>query len=160
MAVDIFLKIDGVKGESRDAKHAGEIDVLDWNWGMNQSGSSHVATGGGSGKVNVRDITLTKKVDRSSPVLVKYCCNGQHFANAQLTVRKAGGKPVEYLVLKIKDLLISKIDTGGSRSDDTVTENVTLNFAQFDLIYTPQKPDGSPDATVEQSWNIAKNAEH
>lgn len=158
MSVDMFLKIEGVTGESVDAKHSGEIDVLSWNWGLSQSGSMHVATGGGSGKVNVQDMTLTKKVDKASPVLFKYCCDGNHFPSATMTVRKAGGaSPVDYLKVEMKEVLISNISTGGSGGDDTVMETVSLNFAKVKLLYTPQKPDGSADAVVEQGWDIAKN---
>jgi len=158
MAVDMFLKIDDLKGESRDEKHVGEIDVLSWNWGLSQSGSMHVSTGGGSGKVSVQDMTLTKKVDKSSPVLFKYCCDGKHFKEGTMTVRKAGGgSPVEYLKVNMKEIIISNISTGGSGGDDTVMETVSLNFAEVHVVYTPQKPDGSPDAEVKQGWNIAKN---
>lgn len=157
MAVDMFLKIEGVTGESRDAKHAGEIDVLAWNWGMSQSGSMHVATGGGSGKVNIQDITLTKKVDKASPVLFKYCCDGNHFPSGLLTVRKAGGQPVEYFKVEMKEILISNISTGGSQSDDTVMETVSLNFAKVKVYYTPQKADGSPDTEIPQGWDISAN---
>lgn len=165
MAVDMFLKIDDVKGESVDAasggKHKGEIDVLAWSWGMSQSGSTHVGTGGGSGKVNVNDISITKYLDRSSPNLIQFCCNGRHFKEAILTVRKAGGKagPVEYLTIKMNDIIVSSISSGGSGGEDRLTENVTLNFAKFEVNYTTQKPDGSADAKIPVTWNIAGNAE-
>ena len=96
MAVDMFIKIGDVKGEAQDSKHKGEIDVLSWSWGMTQSGTAHMGAGGGSGKVNVQDLTFTKYVDSSSAKLMMACCNGKHYADALLTVRKAGEKPVEY----------------------------------------------------------------
>src|SRR5262245_46142649 len=157
MAVDMFLKIDDVKGESRDDKHAGEIDVLAWSWGASQSGTTHSGTGGGAGKVNVQDLSLTKYVDKSSPGLLLSCCNGKHYKEAVLTVRKAGEKPLEYLKITMKELLISSVSTGGSGGEDRLTENVTLNFAEFKVEYSPQKADGSGDAAVEVGWNIAKN---
>jgi type VI secretion system secreted protein Hcp len=78
MAVDIFLKINGVDGESGDDKHKKEIDVLAWSWGLSNSGSAHVGGGAGSGKVNVQDLSVTKWVDASTPKLVLACCNGTH----------------------------------------------------------------------------------
>lgn len=67
MAVDMFIKIGDVKGESQDKNHKEEIDVLSWSWAMAQSGNMHVGGGGGAGKVNIHDLTLTKWVDKSSP---------------------------------------------------------------------------------------------
>ena len=157
MAVDMFIKIGDLKGESVDDKHKGEIDVLAWSWGMSQSGTTHMGTGGGAGKVNVQDISLTKYVDKSSPNLMQYCCNGKHFSEALLTVRKAGENPLEYLKITLKDLMISAVSTGGSGGEDRLTENVTLNFAEFKVEYTPQKKDGTGDAAVTIGWDIAKN---
>ncbi|HJT07484.1 MAG TPA: type VI secretion system tube protein Hcp [Stellaceae bacterium] len=153
----MFFKIGDLKGESVDDKHAGEIDVLAWSWGMSQSGTTHMGTGAGAGKVNVQDISFTKYVDKSSPNLMQYCCNGKHFPEALLTVRKAGENPLEYLKITIKDLMIAAVTTGGSGGEDRLTENVTLNFAQFKVEYTPQKKDGTGDAAVTVGWDIAKN---
>ena len=157
MAVDMFIKIGDLKGESVDDKHKGEIDVLAWSWGLSQSGTTHMATGGGAGKVNVQDISLTKYVDKSSPNLIQYCCNGKHFADALLTVREAGENPLEYLKITLKDLMIAAVTTGGSGGEDRLTVNVTLNFAEFKVEYTPQKKDGTGDAAVTVGWNIAEN---
>src|SRR6266436_6443220 len=101
MAVDMFLKIDDIKGESLDHAHKDEIQVLSWSWGMTQSGATHEGAGSGAGKVNVQDLTFSHYVDTSSPNLIKFCCNGKHFKTALLTVRKAGGdKQVEYVKIK------------------------------------------------------------
>src|SRR5271155_141355 len=78
MAVDMFLKLDGVNGESKDKVHGKEIDVLSWSWGLTNSGSAHVGGGAGSGKVNVQDLCVSKYVDSSSPNLMLACCQGTH----------------------------------------------------------------------------------
>jgi type VI secretion system secreted protein Hcp len=160
MAVDMFIKIDDVKGESVDKTHAGWIDVQSWNWGMTQSGSTHIAQGGGNGKVNVQDLTFTKNIDTSTPNLIKFCCSGNHFKQALLVVRKAGGTaPVEYLKVTMKNLIVSAISSGASGGGDAVTENITLNFGSFQLDYTPQDSGGKALAAITAQWNIAGNAE-
>jgi type VI secretion system secreted protein Hcp len=159
MAVDMFMKIDDIKGESTDSKHAGEIQVLSWSWGLTQSGTTHTGPGGGSGKVNVNDLTFTKYLDTSTPNLIKFCCSGKHFGQALLTVRKAGNTPLEYIKIKLTDLIISSMSTGGTGSEDRVTETVGLNFAKFEVDYTPQKADGSGGAAIPVTWNIPGNAE-
>ncbi|MCG6942508.1 MAG: type VI secretion system tube protein Hcp [Thiohalocapsa sp.] len=158
MAVDMFLDIEGeIAGEAQDKEHKDEIDVLAWSWGMSQSGSFHVGGGGGSGKANFQDISVTKYIDKSSPILMQYCSNGDHFPSAKLTVRKAGKEPLEYLTIQMKKVLITSVSTGGSGGEDRLTENVTLNFREFKVVYTEQKPDGSKGAQPEFAWNIAEN---
>ncbi len=160
MAVDMFLKLEGgkIKGESQDATHAKSIDVLAWSWGMSQSGTFHSGGGGGAGKANFQDISVTKWVDSASPVLMLYCANGDHFEKGTLTVRKAGKKPLEYLVINMESVMVTSVSTGGSGGEDRLTENVTLNFAKSKVEYKEQKPDGSGAPAVEFVWNIAKNA--
>jgi type VI secretion system secreted protein Hcp len=159
MAVDQFIKIGDLEGESPDSAHAGEIEVLSWSWGLSQSGTMHTGTGGGAGKVSVQDLSITKYVDKSSANLYKACCNGKQFEEAVLTVRKAGETPLEYLIIKMSPVIITNVSTGGSKGDDLITENVTINFAKVEISYTPQKPDGTGDAAVESCWDIAKNEE-
>ena len=159
MAVDMFLKIDDIEGESVDDVHAGEIDVLSWSWGMSQSGSTHTGPGGGAGKVNVQDLSFTHYIDKSSANLMMLCCNGKHFEEATLVVRKAGEMPLEYLILTMKGGLISSVSTGGSGGEDRLTENITLNFSEFKTEYVPQMADGSGDASIIIGWNIAKNVD-
>ena len=154
----MFPEIDGVKGESKDKTHAKQIDVLSWSWGMSNHGKTHVGSGGGSGKVNVQDVSLTKYVDSSSPNLMLACCNGEHFDSAVLTVRKAGGKePVEYVQIKMTEVFITSVSTGGSEGEERLTENVSLNFAKVELDYIPQDDKGRPGTKMPFGWDIAAN---
>ena len=159
MATDILLKIDGIKGESVIEGHKDEIDVLAWSWGMTQSGTTHTSTGGGSGKVSVSDITLTKYVDIATHELIKACCNGRHIKEATLVVRKAGGSsPLNYLTLKMEEVLVSSYNTGGSNDDlDRVQETLTFNFARFNIEYQQQNEKGGKKGSANAGWDIAKN---
>ncbi|MCD6291907.1 MAG: type VI secretion system tube protein Hcp [Deltaproteobacteria bacterium] len=160
MAIDILLDIEGVTGESKITGYEGKIDVLSWNWGMNNSGDMHSGGGGGSGKVDVHDISLSKFLDKSTPTLTKNCCTGNHFKKAKLVVRKAGGdSPVEYLVLELKKVLITGIHSGGGQDDDRITEDITLNFAEYKLIYKPQSDTGTAEAPIEIGWSMETNQE-
>ncbi|HEV2392516.1 MAG TPA: type VI secretion system tube protein Hcp [Verrucomicrobiae bacterium] len=157
MAVDMFIKIGDVEGEAVDHKHKNEVDVLAWSWGMSNSGSAHVGGGAGAGKVNVQDLSFTKYVDKASPKLMLACCNGKHYDQALLTVRKAGEKPVEYIKIKLTEVLITSVSTGGSGGEDRLTENVTLNFAKVHVDYTPQDAKGAAGTAIPMSWDIAAN---
>jgi type VI secretion system secreted protein Hcp len=153
----MFLKLEGVDGESKDDSHKKEIDVLAWSWGASQSGTGHTGGGSGAGKVSVQDVSVTKYVDSASHLLLLDCCNGQHIKKGTLVVRKAGATPLEYIKLTMEDIIVSGIHSGGSGGEDRLTENVTLNFSKFKYEYTPQKADGSGDGTKETGWDIAAN---
>jgi type VI secretion system secreted protein Hcp len=153
----MFMKIDKIEGESKDSKHAKEIDVLAWSWGASQSGTTHMGGGSGSGKVNIQDLSFTKHVDSASHALLLACCAGTHIKEVVLVVRKAGDKPLEYIKLKLSDVIVSALSTGGSGGEDRLTENVTLNFGKFEYEYTPQKSDGSGDAAKTAGWKIPEN---
>ena len=158
MAVDIFLLIEGVEGECQDDVHAGEIDLLSWQWGLSQTGSMHLGGGGGAGKVNVQDLSVTKLIDKASPNLMKMCCNGEQFKEVVLTCRKAGKKPLEYVIITLSDVIITNIAAGGTKGDEFLTEEVSFNFAMVKFEYQPQKRDGTPDGgTITMAWDIAAN---
>lgn len=157
MAVDMFIKIGDITGESQDDKHAKEIDVLAWSWGLSQSGTAHVGGGAGAGKVNVQDLSLTKWVDSASTALIVAACKGTHIKEAKLTVRKAGDTPLEYIKITLEEVLVSSVQTGGSGGEDRLTENVVLNFGKFKIEYTGQKKEGGADATSTAAWDIPAN---
>jgi type VI secretion system secreted protein Hcp len=160
MAIDAFLQFDpAVKGESVAKGMEGQIDILAWSWGMSQSGTTHMGTGGGAGKVAIQDLSFTKYVDSSSPNLLAKCCTGEHFTTATLTIRKPGKTPLDYLIIVFTDLIISSVSVGGSGGEERLTENITINFSKFEHKYRKQKTDGSGDSWIPAGYDIAKNAE-
>jgi type VI secretion system secreted protein Hcp len=157
MAMDMFIKIDSLKGESKDKTHPGEIDVLAWSWGMSNSGSAHVGGGAGAGKVNVQDLSFTKYLDKSTPDLMLSACNGKHWDEAVLVVRKAGETPLEYLKITMSEVLVTSVSGGGSGGEDRLTENVTLNFGKVKVEYVEQVAKGGKGATPSMGWSIVEN---
>jgi type VI secretion system secreted protein Hcp len=154
MAVDVFLKVGDVKGESKDSKHEGEIDVLSWSWGVSQSGSP-MGGGHGAGKANFSDLSFMHALDKASPVLMKACAMGDHFPTATLVSRKAGKGQQDYLIVKMKEVFITSVQPSGS--SEHPMESVSMSFGHVDLEYKPQKPDGSLDAGVHFIYDIKKN---
>ena len=135
MAVDMFLKIDGIQGESRDSKHKGEIEILSFSWGVSNSGGQVGGGGGGAGKVTMQDFSIVKQLDTTSPEFLERACRGEHIGSALLTlVRSGGGKSdqQEYLKIKLSDVLISSYSTGGSNST-LPAEQVTFTFQTADV---------------------------
>lgn len=157
-AVDYFLKIDGVEGESTDDKHKAEMDIESWSWGEQQSGTQGFGGGGGAGKVQRQDFNFVKKVDKASPNLFLGCALGTHYKSAILTTRKAGGGQQEYFKITMSDVLVSSYQTGGSAHSDVVPmDQVSLNFAKLEMEYKIQKADGSLASGPKQTYDFAKN---
>lgn len=158
MAVDFFLKIDGIPGESKDDKHKAEIDVLGFSWGLAQTGIGHIGGGSGAGKVNFQDMSVTHYVDKSTTKLLLACASGQHIKKATLVARKAGGKsPVEYFKVNMEDILVSSYSTGGSGAEERQTATFMLNFAKVKVDYSEQKADGSANAPDNMGWSVINN---
>ncbi len=158
MAVDYFLNLEGIKGEAQDAIYAGWIDIYSWGFGASHSGSGgHVGGGSGAGKVNMHDITFSKRTDTSSCDLFLKCANGKHYNSATIMARKAGEKPLEFLTIKLSQVLVTSYQLGGSHGDDTPTESITLNFRTITMSYQVQKPDGTGQKAGDAGWDVAKN---
>jgi type VI secretion system secreted protein Hcp len=159
MASDIFAKIGDIKGESVDAKHKDEVEVLSWSWGVAQSGSIAPGTGQAQGKANFNDFNFTHLVDKASPVLLKACATGSHLKEATITVRKAGKDQREFLIIKMNDVLITGVHVNNSGDPAATVEGVTMQFAKVDLEYRPQRPDGTLDAGIHFKYDIVTNKE-
>jgi type VI secretion system secreted protein Hcp len=158
MAVDLFLKIDGIPGESADKAHKGEIELESFSWGETNTGAAHPGGGGGgAGKVQIQDLHFVALVNKASPTLMLACATGKHLKEAVLTARKAGKGQQEFLVFKFSDLLVSSYQISGSHGDQVPTDQVSFNFAKIEMEFRPQKSDGTLDAGVKAGWDVLGN---
>ena len=157
MSVNITLKIGKIAGESVVKNHAGEIDVLDWSWGITQKGSAHHGTGAGSGASDVADLVIVKRIDKATPIFYQECHKGSDQKEAVLTLMKvAGESSIEYLKITMKGpVFISSVKTGNKQPDDSFTETVSFNFAEVSIDHTGQNKDQSKGATSTGTLNIA-----
>jgi type VI secretion system secreted protein Hcp len=155
MAVDYFLKIKGIEGESQDHKHKNEIDVLSWSWGETQTGTFAGGGGGGAGKVNMQDFHFVMKANKASPKLLLACANGEHIGEATLTCRKAGKEQQEYMKIVFTDCLVSSYQTGGSSAGEEIpVDQISLNFAKIKFEYRAQKADGTLDGPISAGYDV------
>jgi type VI secretion system secreted protein Hcp len=159
VAGHMFLDIEGVKGESKDKDFKDKIDILSWTWGATNSGTFHKGSGGGSGKANVREITITKSIDASSADLQLACLSGKHFGKGKLIVLKAAGaKTLEYLNYELTDLMITAVNAGCAAGEEQVTESVSINFAKVHFSYKIQDEKGAGKDGGQYTWNVAENS--
>jgi type VI secretion system secreted protein Hcp len=157
VAVDYFLKIDGVSGESLDAKHKGEIQLESFSWGEENPGGAASGGGGAAGKVRMQDLVVTMVVSKASPKLMLACATGKHHKEAVLTVRKAGKAQQEYYIVKLKDVVVTSYHVDGPAQGDVLTDQAALGFSTIELEYKPQKADGTLDAPVKAGWDLKQN---
>ena len=151
-AVDFFLKIDGIEGEATHDAHPGEIEVLSWSWGVSNS-SSALGSGGGTGKANFQDLTITKRVDKATPKLMLYCAQGKHIPSATLTVRRTNG---EFMKIEMTNVLISSFKTEGDRATGAPTNEIRLRFSRVVVTYFLQNADGST-TPMKAGYDLATN---
>jgi len=132
-AVEIFLDIPGIPGESLDATYAGKIDVLSWG-----QSASNVNTG-----PVLLPLTVSKYTDIASPLLTRYVLEGTSIPEMRVIVRSIGPNPLEYLIVKLCNANVISIKTGGSATDTRLMETVTFSAAAYNMAYTQLNPDGS-----------------
>jgi type VI secretion system secreted protein Hcp len=148
--VDHFLKISGIQGESQDRAHKDQIEVQSWSWGLVRS----TATAGGvTGKPAFEDLSITKKVDRSTPKLVGACATGKHFLEVVLAARRAEGD-FDFLAIKLSDVTIPRFETSGEDVGSFPIDAFSFQFGRIEYSYTPQKADGTPGTPITWNWDI------
>ena len=156
MATGIFAKIGDIKGESVDAKHKDEIEVLSFSWGVSNSGSTSTGGGAGAGKATFQDLSIVHGIDKATPALLKACATGQHIKDATITHRKAGKGQQEYLIVRLNDVTIRAVTHAGAE-DQPYAESVSLKFAAVDLEYRPQRSDGSLEDGLHFKFDLKAN---
>ena len=152
-AVDYFLKIDGIQGESRDDRHKDEIDIESFSWGETQSGTFAVGGGGGSGKISMQDFHFTMPVNKASPALFLACAQGDHIKNAILTCRKAGRDQQEFLKVTMNNVLVSSFQIGGA-GGVVPTDQISLNFAKIEVEYQEQDATGKVVGSIKTWFDL------
>ena len=156
-AVDYFLKITDIKGESKDDKHPDEIQLSSFSLGVANSGAMAAGGGGGSGKASFNDVHCVAQSSIASPLLLLSCADGTHHGEAVLVARKSGGDKLEYLKVTMKDVLVSSYQTGGSSGEVIPMDQFALNFTSIKVDYLPQDAKGKGGGATTAGWDLKKN---
>ena len=159
MAYDIFLKLEGIPGESTDDKHPREIVLESFSWGESNAGAHLAAgSGAGAGRVSVQDFHFTARVSKASPTLMLYCASGKHIPTGQMSESRAGEdrSGTDFLVYKFTNVVISSVSQAGDANDRPL-DAVSMAFQKVVVEYKPQKADGSLGAAVNFGWDLKAN---
>ncbi|MDT8273411.1 MAG: type VI secretion system tube protein Hcp [Desulfomonilia bacterium] len=162
MAFDSFLKIEGIPGESTDDKHKDWIEILSYSHGLSQPGSGSVSSGGSRSaeRCDHQDFSIVKALDKSSPKLALFCCNGQHIKEVKLELCRAVGDKQKYMEYKLSDVIVSSVRPGGSsQGGETLPlEEVSFNYGKIDWTYTEtDHKTGKPKGDVKAYWDLSSN---
>jgi type VI secretion system secreted protein Hcp len=156
----MFLNVNGAKhgqinGEAQDDKHKNEVEVLGWSWGM--QGRPSLGGGAASGKATIRELKITKQVDKASTALMSALRTNEPIKKAILTIRKVGKKPLEYLIITIEDgrVVSLEIEAGDVSGSPALLERVSFSFNKISVEYTPQGADGNAlgSTSFEDQWS-------
>lgn len=159
-SVDYWLKIEGVDGESTDAKLKGYIQIQNWTWNEKNKGSWSTTGGGGAGKVEMGDFSFQMQFNKASPKLFVMCATGEHIPSAKLICRKAGGGQQTFMSIDFSNVLVSSFETGSDPTGEQISplNTIAFNFEKIVVNYQEQNTDGSLGATTTAGYDLKKNA--
>lgn len=156
-----FLKIDGIVGDSLDAKHKGEIEVESFSWGVTNSASPGVGSGGGgAGKAAFEDLNIVTPFGRAGPRLFEACATGEHLPAAVLSGRQSGGKAqFEFVTLTLSDVLVSAYRSGVVTADAVIpSDQLSLAYAKLQIEHKSQAPTGGAGESTVAGFDVKANA--
>ena len=155
MAVDYFLKLDGIQGESADSAHKDEIQIMSWSWGATQVSSVSGTGGSGAGKADLSDFSIMAHFDRSTPKFFKSICAGQHIKTGTMSAIKSGAERKPYLKVDFKELFVSSLQISASSEIPSVSIGFTYNEIKID--YSSQNEQGNLASTGPVTFNLKEN---
>jgi type VI secretion system secreted protein Hcp len=162
MAFDAFLKIDAIPGESTDDKHKEWIELLSFSHGISQPASGSASTAGGRSaeRCDHQDFSVVKTLDKASPKLELFCCNGTHIKKINVELCRAAGDKQKYMEYNLSDVIVSSVRPGGSsKGGETLPlEEVSFNYGKIEWVYTEtDHSSGQPKGNVKTNWDLTAN---
>ncbi len=157
MAVDMYMKIEGANGESKDANHKDWSDIRSFAWGATQPGSMSTGGGGGTGKASFNDLHIVAVIDRAAPAVMKHCATGKHLSKVEVSVCKAGGEQVEYSRITLEDVLVTSVQYTGNHDGDAMMVSYAFQAARVKQQYWEQTDKGGKGAESVVAYDIKQN---
>lgn len=162
MGVAMFMKVDGVTGESEDSQHKGWTDIQSISWGASQPGAMASGSGGNAGRASFNDLIVVAYMDKGSAAILKNCVTGKHLPSVQISACKTGGTQIEFMSITLQEVLVTSAQiTGVDPGDaaDRLLMNYNFQAAKVKKQYWQQNDNGGKGAEVSVGWNIKENSE-
>lgn len=157
-----FLKLGDIKGESTDAKHKDQIDILSFtqSWINTYEGGAGGGGGAGAGKMQCGAITLMKEIDMSSPLLLKGVATGQHYKDAVISFQSTnsiGRTATDYYTITMDTVFVTELSQTDERDPNRIFEKLVLNAQVFTFKFQPQNAKGTFGDPVTFQWDCSQN---
>jgi len=144
MAYSMFLKVEGIDGDSTDAKHEDWIEVMSYSHGILCRAAQFVPEGYDNkpaqltGTSEHHDFTITKRVDKASPMLALKCSTGANIPEVTLELCRATGDKTAFMVYKLFNCIVAAFfPTGSGKAEDPLPfEEVKFRYGQIVWTYT------------------------
>lgn len=157
MAIDIFMRIDGITGESKDSHHKNWIDVHNFTWGASQPNTLTSGGGGGAGKVNFQDLKVTAAIDKAAPTILKHSAIGRHIPKLEISVCKAGGEQIEYSRITLDDVMVTGVEFDGSKNNEVLWVTYSFQAVKIKTQYWEQTERGGKGPETQMGYDIKQN---
>ncbi|ARP93607.1 Hcp1 family type VI secretion system effector [Bordetella genomosp. 13] len=159
MAVDMFMKIEGASGESKDSNHKDWTDIVSFSWGATQPATMATGGGQGAGKASFNDLHVVARIDKAAPAVMKHCASGKHLSKIELSVCKAGGQQVEYTKITLEEVLVTSVQVAADNGSESVLVNYAFQAGRVRQQYWEQTESGGKGAENLVAWDIKQNKE-
>jgi type VI secretion system secreted protein Hcp len=159
MSVDMFMKVEGASGESKDSNHTGWTDIDSFTWGATQPHSMGSGGGAGVGKVAFQDLNVVAKIDKCYPAVLKHCATGKHLGKVEISLCKAGGSQIEYGKIELTDVLVTSVTVSGTSSGESTVVNYAFQASKIKTQYWEQTNQGGKGAESQMGFDIKQNKE-
>lgn len=151
MAVNAYLIIDGIEGQSTSRPKA--IDIFSFSFGASLPVSFNQASGESrAGRADFSNVTISKSVDKTSPQLFQDCISGDFLKKVEVVYDKPmGDKQEDYFKVEMEDAVITSISLGGG--NENPTESVSFAFKKIKVSYNPEK-DKKLEGFVDKGFDV------
>lgn len=154
MALDIFLRLGDIKGESSDARHRDEICVLSWDFGITQALIRNVGGGAAAAKPQFRNLRFAHGIDAASPAIMLACASAKRMKEAVLSVRRIGDPATDMIVLRLEAVLVVSVESAVNEANGELYETVALAYDKIKFDYVPVEPEGAASAAHSFAWAV------
>ena len=154
----IYMNIQGIDGDSTNSQFPNWFEVMSFSWGESNAGTQSSGGGGGAGKVQFSDFSVTKRAGKGSPLIMVACASGKHLPAVQFAITTGRGRDQQNVFeqFKLTEVLVSSYQIGDDLGSNP-SETLTLNFAKIEFDQTVNMADGS--VTVQTGvWDTRTNS--
>lgn len=161
MAIDVYLQIEGIKGESADERHKDWIECTSAVWSVTQPRSATASTGGGhtAERCDHGDVVISKLADLASPILLQTCSAGRTIPKAKFEFMRADGQGerVKYFEIELENVLIGAVVPCIRGGEGILSEHVSLKYSRVKWKYSQQKISGGMGGNTAGGWDLSAN---